>query len=174
VRKSRISVIGIGNEYRSDDGLGPAVVARLRGRVPDYVDLLVSDGEPVRLVEDWAGAALVVLVDAVRGRQPGRLHRIVLAGAEPGECPRLRDEPGLATEIAASSHGLGAGTAVELASALGRLPDRLIMHAVEAWQFDQGRGLSPEVAGVIEELTAAVLADVTRDWPDQDRRQQLH
>jgi len=28
-------VIGIGNEFRRDDGTGPAVIGQLRGRVPD-------------------------------------------------------------------------------------------------------------------------------------------
>ena len=43
---SRVVVIGVGNEFRHDDGIGPAVVARLRGQAPAAVDLLVSDGEP--------------------------------------------------------------------------------------------------------------------------------
>ncbi len=73
-------VIGVGNEFRRDDGAGPAVLARLRGRVPGGVELLVSDGEPARLIEAWAGAALAVIVDAVRAEPavPGRLHRLVL------------------------------------------------------------------------------------------------
>ena len=48
-------VIGVGNEFRRDDGAGPAVVARLRAHVPDDVCLLVSDGEPAGLIEAWAG-----------------------------------------------------------------------------------------------------------------------
>src|SRR5207245_3566494 len=79
-------VIGIGNEFRRDDGAGPAVLARLHGRVPGGVELLVSDGEPAGLIEAWAGKPLAVIVDAVRAEPsvPGCLHRLVLhrVGAE--------------------------------------------------------------------------------------------
>ena len=59
-------IIGVGNEFRRDDGIGPEVVARLRDQVPATVELLVSDGEPARLIEAWSGAKLAVVVDAVR------------------------------------------------------------------------------------------------------------
>ncbi len=150
----RAVIIGIGNEYRSDDGVGPAVVASLRGRVPVGVDLLISDGEPAGLIEAWTGADLVVVVDAVAGTQPGLLHRVVLAGSDASR------RAGLGAEAGASSHGLGLGTAIELAAALGRLPGTLIVHAVEAANFTQGVGLSAKVRDGMVELSAAVLADV--------------
>jgi hydrogenase maturation protease len=147
----RVAVIGVGNEFRRDDGIGPAVVAWLRGRVPGTVDLLVSDGDPARLIEAWSGADLAVVVDAVRASPavPGRLHRLILGEGNPAEpCP-------------VSSHGLGLGEAVGLAQALGRLPGRLIVHAVEAADLSTGTGLSPAVAAAADALAAAVLADVS-------------
>ncbi len=147
----RVVVIGIGNEFRRDDGIGPAVLARLRGRAPAAVELLVSDGEPAGLIEAWSGADLAVVVDAVRADPavPGRLHRLVLDGAAPFD-PRQ-----------VSSHGLSLGDAVQLARALGRLPGRLIVHAVEAADLETGPGLSAPVAAAAGALVAAVLADVT-------------
>ncbi len=149
--RGRVAVIGVGNEFRRDDGIGPTVVARLRDRVPGTVDLLVSDGEPARLIEAWSGADLAVVVDAVRAAPsvPGRLHRLVL------------DEADLAEPYPVSSHGLGLGDAVALAQALGRMPGRLIVHAVEAADLSTGTGLSPAVAAVTDALAAAVIADIT-------------
>ncbi len=149
---SRVVVIGIGNEFRRDDGIGPATVARLRGQAAAVVKLLVSDGEPAGLIEAWSGADLAVVVDAVRAGPaavPGRLHRLVLDGAAPLD-PRQ-----------VSSHGLSLGDAVGLARALGRLPGRLIVHAVEAADLTTGPGLSPPVAAAAGALVAAVLADIT-------------
>lgn len=143
-------VIGIGNEFRRDDGAGPAVLARLDGRVPAGVRLLASDGEPARLIEAWAGMPLAVIVDAVRAEPtvPGRLHRLVLhQGGTAGAGP-------------VSSHGLGLDSAIGLARALGRMPGKLIVHAVEAADFGQGPGLSPGVAAVLNALTDAVLRDL--------------
>ena len=59
-----------------------------------------------------------------------------------------------------SSHGLGLGEAIGLARALGRMPDRLIVHAVEAADFGYGIGLTPAIAAAAEALISAVLRDV--------------
>ena len=144
-------VIGVGNEFRRDDGAGPAVVVRLHGRVPAGTELVVSDGEPARMIEAWDGAALAVVVDAVRAEPavPGRLHRLDLdraAAAPPGTV---------------SSHGLGLGDAIGLAQVLDRMPGRLIVHAVEAADLTQGAGLTPAVAAVIDALATAVLRDLS-------------
>ena len=109
-------VIGVGNEFRRDDGAGPAVVASLRGRVPPGVELVLTDGEPARLIEAWTGAALAVVVDAVRADppRPGRVHRFrldrPLAGPHrPGrlvvhaiEAADLSQGPGLTPLVAAA------------------------------------------------------------------------
>ena len=148
--KGQAVVIGVGNEFRRDDGAGPAVVARLRGQLPDNICLLVSDGEPTRLIEAWAGAPVAVIVDAVRGEPavPGRLHRLVLHQADAAVAPQ------------ASSHGLGLDDAIRLAHALDRMPGMLILHAVEAADLSQGTGLTPAVAATIDTLAAAVLRDL--------------
>jgi hydrogenase maturation protease len=142
-------VIGVGNEFRRDDGAGPAVVARLGDLAPPGVRLVVTDGEPTRLVEAWTGAALAVVVDAVRADppRPGRVHRFVVDRPRPG--------PG-----SASSHGLGLDDAVRLAIALDRMPGRLIVHAIEAADLTQGPGLSPPVAAAVDAVVTAVLADL--------------
>jgi hydrogenase maturation protease len=146
----RAVIIGVGNEFRRDDGAGPQVVARLRGRVPEAADLLVSDGEPTRMIEAWDGAGLVIVVDAVRAEPavPGRLHRLVLDQATAGPSASV------------SSHGLGLDDAIGLARALDRMPGRLIVHAVEAGDLSQGTGLTLAVAAVIDTLAAAVLRDL--------------
>jgi hydrogenase maturation protease len=154
-------VIGVGNEFRRDDGIGPEVLGRLRGRLPAGVRLVRSDGQPAELIEAWTGAAVAVVVDAVTvgplpadpvtaepAGIPGRLHRLVL---DAGDIP-----PGGHV----SSHGLGLGDAIGLARALDRLPGRLIVHAVEAADVSQGVGLTPAVAAAAGVLADAVLADL--------------
>lgn len=148
---NRAVVIGVGNEFRRDDGAGPAVVARLHGQLPGSIELLVSDGEPARMIEAWTGARIAVIVDAVRAEPavPGRLHRLVL------------HEPGAGAAGPVSSHGFGLDDAIGLAQVLGRMPGRLIVHAVEAADLSQGTGLTPAVAAAIDELAAAVRRDLT-------------
>ena len=146
----RVVVIGVGNEFRRDDGAGPAVVTSLRGQVPPGVDLVLTDGEPTRLIEAWTGAALAVVVDAVRADppRPGRVHRFVL------------DRPMAGPARTASSHGFGLDDAVRLGLALDRMPGRLIVHAIEAADLTQGTGLTPPVAAAIDNVADAVLSDI--------------
>ena len=143
-------VIAIGNEFRRDDGAGPAVLRQLRDLVPPGVGLVLTDGEPTRLVEAWTGAALAIVVDAVRvlPPQPGRAHRFVL------------DRPGAGTGRPASSHGLGLDDAIGLALALDRMPGRLIVHAIEAADLSPGPGLTPEVAAAVGPVASAILDDL--------------
>ena len=148
-----VVVIGVGNEFRRDDGAGPAVIGRLRDLVPAGVGLVITDGEPTRMIEAWTGAALAVVVDAVRvfgpePPHPGRVHRFAL------------DRPGGGAARTASSHGLGLDDAIALAVALDRMPGRLIVHAIEAGDLSQGTGLTPPVAEAVGTVAAAILGDV--------------
>lgn len=147
----RTVVIGIGNEFRRDDGAGPAVVARLSELLLPGVERTVSDGEPIRLIEAWRGASLAIVVDAVRAEppNPGRLHRFELY------------RPGSATASGVSAHGMGLDDAIRLALALERMPARLILHAVEVADVSQGIGLTPAVAAAANALVLAVLDDLT-------------
>jgi hydrogenase maturation protease len=142
-------LIGVGNPYRRDDGIGPAVVAAVgKLHLPGIV-LTVSDGEPSQLLDAWSGADLAVLVDAVLcdPPEPGRIHRTTLGSAAAGPA-------------AASTHGLGIPEAIRLAEALGRAPRRLVVFAVEAADLGFGLGLSSAVAASVPELTRAVHAEL--------------
>jgi hydrogenase maturation protease len=148
--RGRVVVIGVGNEFRRDDGAGPQLVAGLRQRAPADVEFRVSDGDPAGIIEAWDGAALAIVVDAVRidPTAPGRLYRLIL------------DPDDLIPGSAVSSHGLGLGEAIGLAQVLGRMPARLIVHAVEAGDVGPGTGLTPAVAAATARLAAAVLRDL--------------
>jgi hydrogenase maturation protease len=147
----RTVVIGVGNEFRRDDGAGPAVIARLRARQPGdaslgAVTLALSDGDPGRLIDLWDGARLTVVIDAVRDTAlpPGHWRQLTAAALA-----------GLA-DAAASSHGIALGDTVELARALGRLPARLTVLAVAGRDFGFGTGLTAEVATAVGELAEQV------------------
>lgn len=156
--RARVVVIGIGNEFRRDDGVGWAVVARLGARtealrLSPNTELAMCDGEPARLVSLWEKAALAVVVDAGHRAPscPGRIHRLELDGDL--DLPLQRAD-------ATSSHGFGLGDAVELARVLERLPRRLVVYAVEGTDFGPGTGLSAPTAAAVEPLTERIARDV--------------
>jgi hydrogenase maturation protease len=144
----RVALIGVGNRYRRDDGVGPAVVAEIDRRHLPGVTCSVVGGEPTELIEAWCGAQLAVLVDALvcEPSTPGRIHRSL---GESWHQPS-----------ATSTHGLGVAEAVRLAEALDRKPRRLVVFAVEAADVGLGLGLSAAVRAAVPALTGAVLAEL--------------
>lgn len=151
----RAVLIGIGNPYRRDDGIGPALVTAIEPLSPPGVSLVIADGEPSQLLEAWSATPLAVVVDAVLRERPvpGRIHRTTLDTAPAGA-------PAAQTQSAASTHGIGVPEAIRLARALDRAPRQLVVFAVEAADIGFGPGFSPAVAACLPELTRAVLAEL--------------
>jgi hydrogenase maturation protease len=162
----RAVVIGVGNEYRRDDGAGPEVIAALRALQPDDADLsgvtlAVSDGEPSRMMDLWEGAGLAVVIDAVRASAtpPGHLYQLAidaLPGTPNTEDGGARPYSDASSHSGASSHSIGLADTLELARVLGRLPARLTVLAVVGRDFGFGAGLSAEVAAAVAELVEQV------------------
>ena len=147
-------VIGIGNRWRRDDGAGPAVLDRLeRYRPPEGARLVELDGEPARLVDAWTGAAVAIVVDAIRCDPPcpGRVRRIEVDGdTELGD-----DAPAVG-----GSHALGVASAAALGRALGRMPARLVVFGIEGADFGPGETISPPVAAAVDAVAARVAAEI--------------
>ena len=144
----RAVVIGVGNCYRRDDGIGPAVAAGIERQHLPGVRVVICDGEPAGLLEAWAGMDLAIVVDAVRcvPATPGRIHRWPAGQLERG--------------WTGSSHGLGIPDALDLGRALGRCPRRVVLFAVEAADLRPGTGLSQAVATSLPEVVAAIAAEL--------------
>jgi len=140
-------VIGVGNALRGDDGAGVAVAERVRG--------VACDEEPTRLIEAWEGADAVILVDTVvSGAPPGTLHRFD-ASMEPIPARALRS----------STHAIGLAETIELARALGRLPERVVVYGIEGASFDAGAPLSPEVEAAVSRLAATIEEELCTSAP---------
>ena len=104
------------------------------------------EGEPIGLLDLWAGADEVVLIDAVASSaRAGTVHRLdPLAGPLPA---------GLAS---ASTHAFGLAATIELARELGRLPPRLIVYGIEGQRFEAGAELSAPVAAAVGQVASAL------------------
>lgn len=74
---SRTLVIGLGNEYRSDDAVGHVVARSLMSSAGNEFRVKEESGEGGALMEAWKDADFVVLVDAVEsGGLPGTIRRM--------------------------------------------------------------------------------------------------
>lgn len=128
-------VLGVGSPDRGDESAGLTVARRLRRRrLPDAV-VAECGGEVSALLDAFQGRQRVVLVDTARsGRAPGSVWRLETRA------------PGLTVPPPGGSlHALGVVEALELARALGQLPEQVIVYVIEARPFEPGQGPSPDV-----------------------------
>ena len=131
-------------------GVGKDVARKLRAESLDDVRILEESGEGAALMDTWQGADFVILIDAVHsGAKPGTIYRI---DAHAEEIPR--------NFFHYSTHAFSVSEAVELARALGQLPQRLLVYGIEAKNFESGIGLSPEIETAAEETARRVKAEL--------------
>jgi hydrogenase maturation protease len=144
-----IRVIGVGNPGSGDDAAGREVARRLSERAPHGFDVRESDGEATSLMAAWEDADEVIVIDACRGAgPPGHVHVL-----DPADVERL------ASLRTASTHSFGVAAAIGLARALGRLPSRLTVYAVEGRSFREATPLSPEVDRAVDALVVRLERD---------------
>lgn len=148
----RAAAVCLGCPYRGDDAVGPEAARRLRGAGATVLDCA---DEPTRLLHEWAGLDVVVLVDAVTtGAPPGTTHRF-----DTGDGPLPRDLR------LASTHALGAAEVLELGRALGRAPRRVVVLGIEGRAFGMGDGMTPAVEAGLDELVATALEELGVEEP---------
>jgi hydrogenase maturation protease len=143
-------VIGVGNEFRGDDGSGIAVARRLGDELPDEVRVIEQSGEGTALMEAWRGATLAILIDAVQsGAAPGTIHRFdASAKAVPSGFRQC------------STHAFGLAEAIELSRALLQLPARVIVYGIEGSSFAEGTALSPSVERTLPEVVSRIVEEL--------------
>lgn len=148
--EASIVIIGMGNEFQGDDGIGPFVVRELRARdLPeDVVSFQCREG--LALLELWRHKELAILVDAANsGALPGSVFRFETHMESPGN-----------QSFKGTTHHYGLPEAIELGKALNVLPPHLIVYCVEGKSFGAGLGLSPDVERAAERVVQSIVKEV--------------
>lgn len=144
-------IIGIGNPFRGDDGVGLAVIRRLKedDRFSESMRVIAHTGDGTYLMDLWEKQNNVIIVDAAHGRgQPGTVYRF-----------HVSETDFLHAFVGSSSHSFGVVEAIELARAINRLPEQLVIFAIEGATFDYGASLSAEVTDTIDNVVKQILAE---------------
>jgi hydrogenase maturation protease len=146
-----ILVLGLGNPFRGDDGVGPRIIEELTRRgLPEGVtalDVGTAGLDLLNILEGWEQA---VIVDAAEiGQEPGQFMRFT-----PDEA-RLTQ-----TDDLFSLHNAGLSEALALADALGQTLPKLVIFGVQPAEIDWREGLSPTVEAAVPALTDAVIAEL--------------
>jgi hydrogenase maturation protease len=149
----RTLVLGLGNDLAGDDAVGVLVARALYVELDGVADVVESSAAGLALIEIFAGYDRAIVVDSiVTGRNP----------------PGTVTEMGLldvGRVVASSLHNAGLPELAAVAARLGLgFPSQTVVFAVEVVDpYTFGIGLSPPVAGAVDELVERVRAQV-RTW----------
>ena len=150
-----LTIIGLGNEFLSDDGVGIRVVRELKNRLTlgsaAFEELSVGG---LQLLDYLVGTEECVIVDAITsGLQPaGTLYRFIQdADHEPIKLT--------------SSHQIDLSQVLSLAKLLGAaLPKRLTVYGIEANDVTTFQdSCTNQVSSAIPRLVDLICRDITHD-----------
>ena len=144
-----LKLIGVGNTFRNDDGVGVELAKRLGTQLPGS-EFVQASGEGAGLMELWPNSKLVYMFDAVSSGNPaGTVHRF-----------DVNQQPIPHGFFNYSTHAFSVAEAVEMARVLDELPDAMIIYGVEGINFDMGTTISDEVCAACNKLESQVLKEI--------------
>lgn len=142
----RVRILGVGNLLMTDDGVGIHVVQRLREmELPSAIDVVDGGTGGMDLVHLLDGVEEVILVDAAEiGREPGEFAWLTSDHVPAPAAGRI------------SAHQLGVAEMLRLAELMDKHVTVSIC-GVQPGAIDYGMELSPQVAGKLDSIVAAVV-----------------
>jgi hydrogenase maturation protease len=157
----RAVVLGVGNLLLRDEGAGPRTIEALArdGRVPPEVALIDGGTSAMELLDDLAGADLLLIVDAVAHGAPAGTV-VVLEGEQVPEFFTLKLSP----------HQVGLSDVLATLRLLDQSPRETAIIGVQPQTLAMGLQLSPPVAAAVPELVERVIARLERAGLREDGR----
>jgi hydrogenase maturation protease len=116
-----ILIYGIGNPYRSDDGVGIRIAEEIAKRIKDpHIEIKWGSIDGVAILDEIVGYDRVIFIDSVKTEngKPGDIYRIK---------PSSEENAG-----SFSSHGINFVTALQFGKKFGlNMPHRIDIFAIE-------------------------------------------
>ena len=136
---NKIGVIGIGNLYRGDDGIGPKLVRKLDEKPFTsnilFFDVGLKEMDILHILKDLDS---VLIIDAVNF--DGDIGEFRFFGID--EVDSIREITG--------SHGSNLFKIIELAKELDEAPDEIIMMGIKPGRMELGDEMSDEIVENID------------------------
>jgi hydrogenase maturation protease len=151
----KVLLIGIGNEYCSDDRIGLEIARQIRKKQFPSVIVKEESGEGAALMESWQGCKSVIIVDAISsGAKSGTILKID-AGKEIVPAKFFHY----------STHAFSVAEAIELARAMKMLPPELLIYGIEGADFSAGVSMSH----VVQESAKQVVKQIMKKFKTLNR-----
>jgi hydrogenase maturation protease len=161
-----VLVAGVGNIFLGDDGFGVEVAKRLGAEaLPEWVRIADFGIRGIHLAYELLdkGYETTILVDATpRGGKPGTVYLI---------------EPDLHANSAGESdshdaHGMNPEAVFALLKSLGGDPGQVFIVGCEPARVEEEIGLSPPVAGAVEEAIGLIREVISRRGTPESKRRE--
>jgi hydrogenase maturation protease len=148
-------VLGLGNVFMRDDGIGIHVAREVRQRdLGTEVDVYDYQEMDLTLLEYFQGASKIVVVDALKsGNPPGTVSKYLIAPRE----DTLTQLPSL--------HGLQLFDLFDLAQQAGLLSCPVIIVGVEPKDCSPGEEMSEELAEALPRAVDVVIKELRLGLP---------
>lgn len=146
----KITVLGVGNELLSDEGIGIHTIKELQKRdLPPEIEIIEGGTDGFGLLNIITSTDHLIVIDSLKGGgKPGSIYRFHIDDAP--SCPDL---------FKTSVHQIGILEVINLSSLIGSTPDTVVI-GVEPKVLKTGMALSPEIRKKIPRIIELVLAEI--------------
>jgi len=147
-----VKIFAVGNCFYGDDGVGVAVLDRIReANTFPGAELFDAHTDALALLDRFAPGELNVIIDAAE------------MGLEPGSVMAFRPNE-VQVKIKSdhlSMHGFGLGETFILAEQLGTMPEDVLIVGVQPARIEINQGLSEPVAAAVPRIISLIEAEAT-------------
>jgi hydrogenase maturation protease len=141
-------IIGIGNDFRSDDATGLLVARKLKELYPDF-DIIESDGNGVDLLSIFQEYDKVIIIDAAIADNPedvGQIKEI-----------KVTSDFNFSDLKIYSSHSFSLLEALKMGKQLSILPEELYLYLILSKNFSFGQEISEAVKKASEKILDIII-----------------
>jgi hydrogenase maturation protease len=141
-------IIGIGNDFRSDDATGLLVARKLKELYPDF-DIIESDGNGVDLLSIFQEYDKVIIIDAAIADNP----------EDVGQIKEIKVTPdfNFSDLKIYSSHSFSLLEALKMGKQLSILPEELYLYLILSKNFSFGQEISEAVKKASEKILDIII-----------------
>lgn len=142
----RIVVIGIGNPLMGDDGFGVEVVEKLKGKVPNCVELYKCEALSFQVLNIIENSDATIIVDVIKSNgNPGDIYVFDF------------EEVNRNYNRITSLHDLDIVKIIEVGRFVYNLPKKIVIVGVEPEKVEFGIGLSEPVRKAIPKVVDIIV-----------------
>jgi hydrogenase maturation protease len=147
----RDAIVALGNPFMGDEGVGPALLEKLRAQSHSLpqVELIDTAGSILSALHALKGRRKVVFLDcALMGLSPGEFRRFL-----PDQARTEKNLPGL------SLHEGDLLGMLATARLLDESAEEVVIYGIEPAQVEQGEGLSEVLSSRMDEYIREILRE---------------